>query len=140
MSLHSAVLGADVTVYPGAYIGEHVSIGDRVTIHPGVVVYEQTIIGNDVTVHSNVSIRERCRIGNRVIIHNGAVIGGDGFGYVPDGKSYYKIPQVGIVVIEDDVEIGANTTIDRAALDITLIKRGVKIDNLVQVAHNCHDR
>jgi UDP-3-O-[3-hydroxymyristoyl] glucosamine N-acyltransferase len=133
----SAVLGADVTVYPGAYIGENVSIGERVTIHSGAVIYEQTVIGNDVTVHSNVSIRECCRIGNRVIIHNGAVIGGDGFGYVPDGKSYYKIPQVGIVVIEDDVEIGANTTIDRAALDITLIKRGVKIDNLVQIAHNC---
>jgi len=133
----SAVLGADVTIYPGAYIGEHVTIGDRVTVHPGAVIYEQTSIGCDVTIHSNVSIRERCRIGNRVIIHNGAVIGADGFGYVPDGKSYYKIPQVGIVVIEDDVEIGANTTIDRAALDITLIKRGVKIDNLVQVAHNC---
>jgi len=133
----SATIGADVTIYPGAYIGENVSIGDRVTIHPGVVIYEKTLIGNDVTVHSNVSIRERCRIGNRVIIHNGAVIGGDGFGYVPDGKSYYKIPQVGIVVIEDDVEIGANTTIDRAALDVTLLKRGVKIDNLVQVAHNC---
>jgi len=133
----SAVLGADISVYPGAYIGENVTIGDRVTIHPGVVIYAQTVVGNDVTVHANVSIRERCRIGNRVIIHNGAVIGGDGFGYVPDGKSYYKIPQVGIVVIEDDVEIGANTTVDRAALDVTLIKRGVKIDNLVQVAHNC---
>jgi len=133
----SAIIGADVTVYPGAYIGENVSLGDRVTIYPGAVIYEQTCIGNDVTIHSNVSIRARCRIGNRVIIHNGAVIGGDGFGYVPDGKSYFKIPQVGIVVIEDDVEIGANTTIDRAALDITLIKRGVKIDNLVQVAHNC---
>jgi len=132
-----AVLGADVTVYPGAYIGDNVSIGERVTIHPGVVVYEDTIIGDDVIIHSNVSIRERCRIGNRVIIHNGAVIGSDGFGYVPDGKSYYKIPQVGIVVIEDDVEIGANTTIDRAALDITHIKRGVKLDNLVQIAHNC---
>lgn len=133
----SAVFGADITVYPGAYIGENVTIGDRVTIHPGVAVYENVVIGNDVTLHANVSVRDRCRIGNRVTIHNGAVIGGDGFGYVPDGKSYFKIPQVGIVVIEDDVEIGANTTIDRAALDVTLIKRGVKIDNLVQVAHNC---
>jgi len=133
----SATIGADVTIYPGAYVGDNVSIGERVTIHPGVVIYEKTLIGNDVTIHSNVSIRERCRIGNRVIIHNGAVIGGDGFGYVPEGKSYYKIPQVGIVVIEDDVEIGANTTIDRAALDVTLLKRGVKIDNLVQIAHNC---
>lgn len=133
----SAVLGADVSIYPGAYIGENVTIGNRVKVHPGAVIYEQAVIGNDVTIHANVSIRERCRIGNRVIIHNGAVIGADGFGYVPDGKSYFKIPQVGIVVIEDDVEIGANTTIDRAALDVTLVKRGAKIDNLVQVAHNC---
>lgn len=134
---NSASIGAEVSVYPGAYIGEGVTIGDRVVIHPGAVIYEQAVIGDDVTIHANVSIREHCRIGNRVIIHNGAVIGSDGFGYAPEGKSYYKIPQVGIVVIEDDVEIGANTTIDRAALDVTLIKRGVKLDNLVQVAHNC---
>lgn len=133
----SARLGSDVSIYPGAYIGEHVTLGDRVVIHPGAVIYEQAVIGDDVTIHANVSIRERCRIGNRVIIHNGAVVGSDGFGYAPEGKSYYKIPQVGIVVIEDDVEIGANTTIDRAALDVTLIKRGVKLDNLVQIAHNC---
>jgi UDP-3-O-[3-hydroxymyristoyl] glucosamine N-acyltransferase len=133
----SACLGSDVTVYPGAYIGDNVTIGDRAVIHSCAVIYEQAIIGNDVTIHANVSIRERCRIGNRVIIHNGAVIGSDGFGYAPEGKSYFKIPQVGIVVIEDDVEIGANTTIDRAALDVTLIKRGVKLDNLVQIAHNC---
>ena len=94
-------------------------------------------IGADTVLHSHVSVRERCRIGSRVIIHNGAVIGADGFGYVPDGRSFYKIPQIGIVVIEDDVEIGANTTIDRAALDVTLISRGVKLDNQVQVAHNC---
>jgi len=133
----SARLGSEVSIYPGAYIGEQVTLGDRVVIYPGAVIYEQAVIGDDVTIHANVSIRERCRVGNRVIIHNGAVIGSDGFGYAPDGKSYYKIPQVGIVVIEDDVEIGANTTIDRAALDVTLIKRGVKLDNLVQVAHNC---
>jgi len=133
----SASLGADVSIYPGACIGDGAVIGDRVVIHPGAVIYEQAVIGDDVTIHANVSIREHCRIGNRVIIHNGAVIGSDGFGYAPDGKSYYKIPQVGIVVIEDDVEIGANTTIDRAALDVTRIRRGVKIDNLVQIAHNC---
>lgn len=133
----SARLGADVSIYPGAFIGAGVILGDRVVIHPGAVIYEQAVIGDDVTIHANVSVRERCRIGNRVIIHNGAVIGSDGFGYAPDGKSYYKIPQVGIVVIEDDVEIGANTTIDRAALDVTRIERGVKIDNLVQIAHNC---
>ncbi|HYS44524.1 MAG TPA: UDP-3-O-(3-hydroxymyristoyl)glucosamine N-acyltransferase, partial [Geobacteraceae bacterium] len=87
--------------------------------------------------HANVAVRERCRIGNRVTIHAGTVIGGDGFGYAPDGAEWYKIPQVGIVVIEDDVEIGANTAVDRAALEVTLIRRGTKIDNLVQVAHNC---
>lgn len=133
----SAILGADVTIYPGAYIGDNVTVGDRAVIHPGVVIYEQVTIGSDVLIHSNVSIRERCRIGNRVILHNGAVIGSDGFGYAPDGKSYFKIPQVGIVVLDDDVEIGANTTVDRAALDVTHIKRGVKLDNLVQIAHNC---
>jgi UDP-3-O-[3-hydroxymyristoyl] glucosamine N-acyltransferase len=130
-------LGADVTIYPGAYIGEGAVIGDRTIIHPNVVIYSGVTIGDDVVLHSNVSIREGCRLGNRVIVHNGAVIGSDGFGFVPDGRSYFKIPQIGIVVIEDDVEIGANTTIDRAALDVTLIRRGVKLDNLVQVAHNC---
>jgi len=130
-------LGADVSVYPGAFIGEGAIIGDRTVIHPNVVIYNNVTIGDDVVLHSNVSIRERCRIGSRVIVHSGAVIGSDGFGYVPDGKKYFKIPQIGIVVIEDDVEIGANTTIDRAALDVTLIRRGVKLDNLVQIAHNC---
>ncbi len=132
-----ARLGTDVSVYPGAYIGEGVVIGDRTVIHPNVVIYNEVSIGEDVTLHSNVSIREGCRLGNRVIVHSGAVIGSDGFGFVPDGRRYFKIPQIGIVVIEDDVEIGANTTIDRAALDVTLIRRGVKLDNLVQIAHNC---
>jgi UDP-3-O-[3-hydroxymyristoyl] glucosamine N-acyltransferase len=132
-----ATLGSDITVYPGAYIAAGVTIGDRAVIHPGVVIYEDVAIGDDVTLHANVAIRERCRIGSRVIIHSGAVIGSDGFGYVPDGKKYFKIPQIGIVVIEDDVEIGANSTIDRAAIDITRIGKGCKIDNLVQIAHNC---
>jgi len=95
------------------------------------------VLGDDVTLHSGVSIREGCRIGNRVIIRNGAAIGSDGFGYVPDGSAYYKIPQIGIVIVEDDVEIGANAAVDRAALEVTRIGRGTKIDNLVQIAHNC---
>ncbi len=132
-----ALLGKDISIYPGAFVGDGAVIGDRTVIYPGVAIYEGVSIGDDVIVHSNVSIRERCKIGSRVIIHNGAVIGADGFGYAPDGKKYYKIPQIGIVVIEDDVEIGANTTIDRAALDKTIIRRGTKIDNLVQIAHNC---
>ncbi len=131
-----AKLGADVSVYPGASVGAGAVIGDRVTLHPGVVIYPGVVIGDDVTLHANVSVRERCRIGNRVTIHDGTVIGSDGFGYAPDGKAYYKIPQIGIVVIEDDVEIGSNCVIDRAALEATRIRRGTKIDNLVQIAHN----
>jgi len=130
-------MGDAVTIYPGAYVANGVRLGNRVTIYPGVVLYEGVDVGDDVTIHANVVVRERCRIGNRVIIHGGAVIGSDGFGYAPDGKGWYKIPQIGIVMIEDDVEIGANTAIDRAALEVTLIKRGTKIDNLVQIAHNC---
>lgn len=130
-------MGAEVTVCPGASVGNGVTLGDRVIIHPGAVLYDGVVVGDDVTVHANVCIRERCRIGSRVTLHNGTVIGSDGFGYAPDGTGWYKIPQIGIVVIEDDVEIGANTVIDRAALDRTIIRRGTKIDNLVQIAHNC---
>lgn len=132
----NARLGADVTVYPGASVGAGATIGDRVVLHPGAVVYPGAVLGNDVTLHANVSVRERCRIGNRVTIHDGTVIGSDGFGYAPDGNSYYKIPQIGIVVVEDDVEIGSNCVVDRAALEVTRIGRGTKIDNLVQIAHN----
>jgi len=131
------VMGADVTVYPGAFVGDGVKLGNRVTLFPGVAVYDGAEIGDDTVLHANVSIRERCRVGSRVIIHNGTVVGSDGFGYAPDGTGHYKIPQVGVVVIEDDVEIGSNTTIDRAALGATIIRRGSKIDNLVQIAHNC---
>jgi UDP-3-O-[3-hydroxymyristoyl] glucosamine N-acyltransferase len=133
----NVTMGEEVTVYPGAYVADGVRLGARVVVHPGAVLYEGVEVGDDVTIHSNVTIRERCRVGNRVIIYSGAVIGSDGFGYAPDGKEWYKIPQIGIVVIKDDVEIGANTAIDRAALETTLIGRGTKIDNLVQIAHNC---
>jgi len=132
-----AIIGNDASIYPGVYIAEGVRMGDRVTIHPNVTIYEGAVLGDDVTLHAGVSVRERCRIGNRVTIHNGSIIGADGFGYVPDGQAWFKIPQIGIVVIDDDVEIGASTTIDRAALEVTHIGRGTKIDNLVQVAHNC---
>ena len=133
----NVTMGDAVTVYPGAYVADGVKLGERVTLFPGVALYEGVEVGDDVTLHSNVTVRERCRIGNRVIIYSGAVIGSDGFGYAPDGKGWYKIPQIGTVVIEDDVEIGVNAAIDRAALDVTLIRRGTKIDNLVQIAHNC---
>jgi len=130
-------LGDNITIYPGAIIGDNVTIGDQCVIHPGVVIYDGVTIGDGTVVHASAVIRERCRIGRRCVIQPGAVIGSDGFGYAPDGRSYYRIPQIGIVVLEDDVEIGANTTIDRAALEVTLIRRGAKIDNLVQIAHNC---
>lgn len=130
-------IGSEVTIYPGAYIGDGVIIGDRATIHPNVTLYEGVMLGNDVTLHAGVSVREGSRIGNRVTIHNGSVIGGDGFGYAPNDEDWFKIPQIGIVIIEDDVEIGSNSTVDRAALETTRIGRGTKIDNLVQIAHNC---
>lgn len=133
----SVTLGRDITIHPGAVIGNNVSIGDNTVIHPGAVIYDGVTIGNDTLIHANAVIRERCRIGSRCVIQPGAVIGSDGFGYAPDGRAYYPIPQIGIVVLEDDVEIGANTCIDRAALEVTLIKRGTKLDNLVQIAHNC---
>jgi UDP-3-O-[3-hydroxymyristoyl] glucosamine N-acyltransferase len=130
-------IGKDATIHPGTVVGDRVTIGDRVTLHPNVTLYDGVVLGDDVTLHSGVSIREGCRIGNRVIIHNGTTIGSDGFGYAPDGSAYFKIPQIGIVIVEDDVEIGANAAVDRAALEVTRIGRGTKIDNLVQVAHNC---
>jgi UDP-3-O-[3-hydroxymyristoyl] glucosamine N-acyltransferase len=132
-----ARLGTDCTIHPGASVAAGVVLGDRVVLHPGVVLYPGVTLGDDVTLHANVSVRSGCRIGNRVTIHDGTVIGSDGFGYAPDGKSWYKIPQIGIVVVEDDVEIGSNSVIDRAALEVTRIGRGSKIDNLVQIAHNC---
>lgn len=133
----NVTLGEGVSVYAGAVVGSNVTIGDRVVIHPGAVIYDNVVIGDDSVIHANAVIRERCRLGKRCKLQPGAVLGSDGFGYAPDGRSYYPIPQIGIVVLEDDVEIGANATVDRAALEVTLIRRGTKLDNLVQVAHNC---
>jgi UDP-3-O-[3-hydroxymyristoyl] glucosamine N-acyltransferase len=131
-----AVIGADVSIGPLAVIGSGARIGARTILHAQVVVGPQATIGDDCVVHARVSIRERVQIGNRVVIQDGAVVGSDGFGFAhrADG-SHVKIPQVGDVVIEDDVEIGANTTIDRPAVGETRIKSGAKIDNLVQIAH-----
>ena len=132
----SAKLGKDVSIGPFVCIGDQVRVGDRVVIGSGVFVGANTTIGDDCFIHANVSIYEGTSIGNRAILHSGVVVGSDGFGYVRDGDAHFKIPQVGGVTIEDDVEIGANSTVDRATLGQTVIKRGVKIDNLVQVAHN----
>jgi UDP-3-O-[3-hydroxymyristoyl] glucosamine N-acyltransferase len=132
----TAKLGRDLTLYPFVYIGDRCSIGDRVTLYPGVYVGEDAAIGEDSILYPNVSVYPGAVVGKRVILHSGVVIGSDGFGYVKEGKKNVKIPQVGRVEIEDDVELGANTTVDRAALGKTIIRRGTKIDNLVQVAHS----
>lgn len=132
----TAIIGSSPSISPFVYIGEGSRLGDRATLFPGVYIGRDVTIGDDTLIYSNVSIREGCRIGNRVIIHCNTVIGSDGFGFAKDGTKLYKIPQVGIVRIEDDVEIGACVTIDRATLGETVIRRGTKIDNLVQIAHN----
>lgn len=130
-------IGADVTLSAGVVIGDDVTLGDRVVLHPNVVIGNQAAIGEDTIIYPLVSVLERCRVGRRVIIHAGSVIGSDGFGFVPDHQGHaYKIPQTGIVQIDDDVEIGANNTIDRATFGRTWIRQGAKTDNMVHVAHN----
>ena len=117
-------------------LSDDISIGDGTVILPGVFIGEKTKIGKHCIIHPNVVIREGVTIGDRVIIHSGTVIGSDGYGYTFEKGEHYKIPQVGGVIIEDDVEIGSNVSIDRATLGNTVIGRGTKIDNLVQIAHN----
>ena len=131
-----AVLGRDVSVGPFSSIGRLARVGDRTVIYPNVCIGDGAVIGDDCVIHSHAAVRERVIIGNRVVLQNGAVIGGDGYGFVrrPDG-THQKIPQTSIVVIEDDVEIGANSTIDRPAVGETRIQAGAKIDNLVQIGH-----
>jgi UDP-3-O-[3-hydroxymyristoyl] glucosamine N-acyltransferase len=144
----SVVMAEGVAVGPLAYIGDDVRIGRGTEIHPGATIGRGSVVGEDCVLHSGVHIYDGVTIGSRVIIHAGAVIGADGFGYIQENVSapgapsdepvrHRKVRQIGRVVIEDDVEIGANATIDRAAFDVTRIGRGSKIDNLVQVAHNC---
>ena len=132
----SACLAADVCVYPQCYVGKNVTVGARTVLLPGVFLGEDVQVGADCVLHPNVVVRDGCQIGNRVILHAGVVVGSDGFGYAGTGPERIKIPQIGIVVVHDDVEIGANTAIDRATLGSTIIGQGVKIDNLVQIAHN----
>jgi UDP-3-O-[3-hydroxymyristoyl] glucosamine N-acyltransferase len=119
-------------------IGARVRIGERCRLFPGVVIGDDCILGDDVTLYPNVTVYHGCQLGHRVTIHSGAVIGSDGFGLAWTGDSWYKIPQTGRALIGDDVEIGANTTVDRGAMADTVIARGAKIDNLVQIAHNVH--
>lgn len=137
----SAVLASPVpasaAIGPQVSIGRDVCLGENVVIHAGCVIGDAVTIGNGAVLYPNVTIYHGCVLGQRVIIHSGTVIGADGFGFAPDGKAWIKIPQIGVVRIGDDVEIGANTTVDRGALEDTVIGEGCKIDNLVQIAHNC---
>ena len=129
-------IGADPSIHPFVVLADDVKVGERVALYPGVSIGRGSVVGDDSIIHANVSIRENIRIGKRVIIHSGTVLGSDGFGFVTDKGRHHKIPHVGGVIIEDDVEIGANCTIDRATLGNTVIKKGTKLDNQIQVAHN----
>lgn len=134
----TATVGADASIGAYCVIGPHAVVGDRAMLHPHVVLYEGAVVGDDFLAHSHSCVREFCRVGNRVILQNGVVVGGDGFGFAkrPDG-SHFKIVQSGITVVEDDVEIQALSAVDRATVGETRIRRGAKIDNLVQVGHAC---
>lgn len=134
----SSQLGDLCWIAAFAYVGRNVKIGNRVKIYPHVYVGDNVILGDDVILYSGVKIYDDCIIGNRCTIHAGSVIGSDGFGFAPQSDgTYKKIQQIGNVIIEDDVEIGANTTIDCGTIDATIIRKGVKIDNLIQIGHNC---
>ena len=134
----TAQVAADVTIGPHVVIRAHANIGARVRIHANVAIYDNVTIGAGSVIHSGVAIRENSVLGERVVVHNNAVIGSDGFGYAKDEeRRWLKIPQSGRVVIEDDVEVGAGTTIDRASVGESRIARGTKIDNLVQIGHSC---
>ncbi|MFC2161479.1 UDP-3-O-(3-hydroxymyristoyl)glucosamine N-acyltransferase [Acidobacteriota bacterium] len=133
----SAKIGKNVAIGAFSVVGKKAEIGEGTVIFPHVDIYPHAKIGMDCILHSKATIRESCRLGNRVIVQNGAVIGADGYGYAQKGDgTHLKIPQMGTVILEDDVEVGANTTIDRAAMDKTIIRKGTKIDNLVQIAHS----
>ncbi len=133
----SAKTGKDIYVGAFAYIGDNAHVGDNVKIYPQVFIGDNVKIGNGTIIYAGVKIYKDCVIGENCILHAGCVIGSDGFGFSKDNGKYNKIPQMGNVVIENEVEIGANTTIDRAVFGSTTIKQGVKLDNLIQIAHNC---
>src|SRR5436190_4460524 len=132
----TATLGKNVSIGAGTIVEDKASIGDNAVLYPQVYVGRETTIGADALLYPQVVVREKCQIGARVILHSGTVIGSDGFGYATDKGVHHKIPQVGIVVLEDDVELGANVTVDRARFGRTVIGKGTKIDNLVQIGHN----
>ncbi len=132
----TAVIGTEVAVYPHCYVGRDARVGERSVLMSGVTIGANAQVGDGCVLHPNVTVEDRCRIGDGVILHAGVVIGSDGFGYAGQGRERLKVPQAGIVEVADDVEIGANTTVDRATIGVTRIGAGTKIDNLVQIGHN----
>jgi UDP-3-O-[3-hydroxymyristoyl] glucosamine N-acyltransferase len=133
----TSTLGENCYVGAFAYVGNNVKIGNNVKLYPHTYIGDNCTIGNDTTLFSGVKIYHECEIGNQVVIHSNTVVGSDGFGFAPqDGKEFAKVPQIGNVIIEDNIEIGANCSIDRATLGSTILRKGVKLDNLVQIAHN----
>lgn len=133
-----ATIGKDVYIGAFAYVGDGVTVGDGCQIYPHATIMEGVEMGKNCIIYPNASIYQGCKLGDRVILHSGAVVGADGFGFAPNAEtnSYDKIPQIGIVTLEDDVEIGANTCVDRSTMGSTYVRKGVKLDNLVQIAHN----
>lgn len=132
----TAKIGKDAYIAPFACIGDHAEVGDNTVVHPHVTIGAGAKVGNNCIIYANATVYHDCRIGNHCILHSGCVIGADGFGFAPTPQGYEKIPQIGIVILEDNVEIGANTCVDRATMGATVIHSGVKLDNLIQIAHN----
>lgn len=132
----TAKIGKDVYIDAFAYVGANAVIGDGVALHPHATVCENAVIGENSILYPNVTVYHDCRVGKRCILHAGSVVGADGFGFAPSPEGYEKIPQIGIAILEDDVEIGANTCVDRATMGATIVHKGVKLDNLIQIAHN----
>ena len=132
----TAKIGENVYIAPFACVGDHAEIGDNTSLHPHATVGSGAKVGAGCILYPHATVYHDCRIGNNCILHAGSVVGADGFGFAPSPEGYEKIPQIGIVVLEDNVEIGANTCIDRATMGATIIRKGVKLDNLIQIAHN----
>ena len=131
------IVGQDVYIGANVVIQQGVTIGDRVQIHPNVVIYPEVVIGSDTTLHANCTIHERTKIGSGCVIHSGAVVGSEGFGFVPTATGWYKMEQSGYTILEDGVEVGCNSTVDRPAVGETRIGSNTKLDNLVQIGHGC---
>lgn len=132
----TAKIGKDVYIAPFVCIGDYAEVGDNTVLHPHVTIGSGAKVGNDCIIYASATVYHDCRVGNHCILHSGSVIGADGFGFAPTPAGYEKIPQIGIVLLEDNVEVGANTCVDRATMGATIIRKGVKLDNLIQIAHN----